>query len=199
MRVQVEIVGLAPIICHNGEAGLDVYSPVSIEINEIAKKRGTNRTIADVKRMRELEAQRSLYLATPEGPATLPTSMIRAATEAAARKLKQGPQVREGLVVESVEFKYDRERYGTTPDELGKTTQFTCGVVVQRARVLRTRARFDDWSAIVVFDVDDEQVDTEQLERWLEIAGRRVGLGDWRPATSGSYGRFEVKSVSVLH
>ena len=33
---------------------------------------------------------------------------------------------------------------------------------------------------------------------WLALGGRRVGLGDWRPQTSGHYGRFDVKEVSEL-
>lgn len=41
-------------------------------------------------------------------------------------------------------------------------------------------------------EVDGELVDREQLTAWLDIAGRRIGLGDWRPQRSGHYGRFEV-------
>ena len=114
--------------------------------------------------------------------------------ETSARKLKQGPQVREGLVVESIDaFDYDRERLGTTVEELGKTAQFTVGVVVQRSRVLRTRALFDPWSLTFTLNCDDELIDKEQLATWLDIGGRRIGLGDWRPEKNGSYGRFEAK------
>lgn len=200
MQIRTEICGLSPIVHHNGEAGLDAFSPVSQEIAEIAAKRGGNKTVSDVKRLRELEAQRSLYLETPEGPATLPESMIRTAVESGARKLKQGPLVREGLVVVDAKFVYDRARYGTTPEELGQSTQFTCGVVVQRSRILRTRAKFDlPWSCIIEFDVDRQQIDTGKLQRWLEIAGQRIGIGDWRPEKSGSCGRFDVVSMSVLN
>ena len=34
-------------------------------------------------------------------------------------------------------------------------------------------------------------MDMPKLERWLAIAGKRVGLGDWRPQKSGEYGRFD--------
>ena len=119
--------------------------------------------------------------------------------EASARKLKQGPQVREGLLIEAVSFRYDVGRYGETLDQLGATTQFTVPVVVQRRRIARTRARFDPpWSLVVVADVDPELVDAEQLRAWLEAGGRRIGLGDWRPEKSGFYGRFTVDKVIKL-
>ena len=58
--------------------------------------------------------------------------------------MKQGPQVREGLVVHSTDsFEYDLDKYGSTPEELAIKAQFTIAVVVQRNRILRTRAMFD--------------------------------------------------------
>ena len=95
------------------------------------------------------------------------------------------------MVVESNEFHYDTARYGSTVEELGKSAQFTVPVVVQRARILRTRAKFDcPWSIVAVVDVDDELVDGAMLATWLDTAGRRIGIGDWRPEKSGQYGRF---------
>ena len=95
-------------------------------------------------------------------------------------------------------FEYDEDRYGTTLDEIIQSTQFRVGVVVQRQRFLRTRARFDlPWSCTFGADCDDELVDQRQLETCLEIAGRRIGLGDWRPEKSGDFGRFEIKELKA--
>ena len=190
MRYQVTLTGISPLITHNGAAGLDTRSPANVEKAEIARKKGSNRTVSDEERLKELECQASLWL-NPSGTPTIPEGAIRACIETGARKLKQGPQVREGLVVEKVEsFNYDRETLGETVEELGKRAQFTVGVVVQRSRLLRTRAKFDEWACTFTLDCDDELVDQEQLESWLDIAGRRIGLGDWRPEKSGTYGRF---------
>ena len=63
----------------------------------------------------------------------------------------------------------------------------------QRVRVLRTTARFERWNCAATLDCDDSLVDQDQLEAWLGIAGRRVGLGDWRPEKSGTFGRFEAE------
>ena len=38
--------------------------------------------------------------------------------------------------------------------------------------------------------------DKLHLEKWLDIGGQRIGLGDWRPGKSGGdYGRFELVSI----
>lgn len=194
MRYQVTIRGISPLITHNGAAGLDTRSAANVEKAEITRKRGSNRTAADDARLRELECQISLWL-DARGAPTIPEGAIRKCIESGAKKLKQGTQVREGLVVEGVQsFDYDREALGSTVEELGKRAQFTVGVVIQRNRVLRTRAKFDEWSCAFTLDCDDELVDREQLEVWLDIAGRRIGLGDWRPEKSGgAYGRFEAE------
>ena len=188
MDFTVRITGLSPLIVHNGAKGLDTKSAAKLEIAEITRKRGSNRTDTDDARLLELECQNSLYL-DESGAPTFPTAGFRTCIETAARKLKQGPMVREGLVVTGLTFDYDRS-LGKTVEELGQTLQFTVPVVVQRARLLRTRAKFDEWSMVVTIDTDEELVDRQQLQTWLDIGGTRIGLGDWRPEKSGSNGRF---------
>ena len=148
-------------------------------------------------RLRELETQTSLWLDF-QGAPTIPAGAVRAVLEESARKLKQGPAVREGLVVSEIEqFIYD-ESLGRAAEELGKSVQFTTAVVAQRSRILRTRALFEKWGLRFVLDCDDELVDMEMLENWLDIGGRRIGLGDWRPSRSGQYGRFQTVSVEAI-
>ena len=106
MQYRIKVSGLSPIIHHNGAAGLDTRSPVSREIAAIAAKRGGNRTEVDDDRLRELEAQRSLWL-DESGAPTIPATAIRATIEGGARKRKQGPLVRGGLMVLSTSFDYD--------------------------------------------------------------------------------------------
>ena len=198
MRYRIIIKGLSPLIQHNGAAGLDTRSPANIEKSHIAKKRGSNRTEADEDRLRQLECLTSLWL-DGDGAPTVPEAALRAVIETGARKLKQGPQVREGLIVEAVErFGYDKEALGETAEELALKAQFTVGVVVQRNRVLRTRAKFDEWQVTFRVEVDDELVDADQLASWLDIGGRRIGLGDWRPEKSGHYGRFETVAIEAI-
>ena len=198
MRLEFTVTGVSPILFHNGAAGLDTGSPLSREIAEIAAKKAGDRTVVDDLRLQELECRRSLYLGA-DGKPTLPEAALRAVIESSARKSRQGPLVREGLMIERVEFRYDIERYGETLEEVVKTAQFTAPVVVNSKRILRTRAKFDcPWSVVGVADGDEELVDKTKLTAWLALGGRRIGLGDWRPEKSGIFGRFDVEGVTEL-
>ena len=197
MRLEFTLAGVTAIIMHCGATGLDTRSALSREIAAITAKRGGNRTAVDDKRLWELECRRSLYLDAGGRP-TLPEAALRRMIENGARKTKQGSLVREGLMIESVTFRYDVDRYGETVEKLITTTQFVVPVVVTK-RVLRSRAKFDcPWSVVGVADVDPELVDIDKLTAWLATGGRRVGLGDWRPEKSGHYGRFNVDKVREL-
>lgn len=197
MDYEIRIEGVSPIIMRDGAKGLDTRSPAKVEMEEINRKRGSNRTVADGDRLAELECQISLWL--KGGAPTIPQGAIRAMIEESARKLKQGPQVREGLIVVESTFHYDTERYGTTIEELRKNCQYTVPVAVNRSRVLRTRAKFDlPWSCVFKIDTDPELVDAEQLTSWLDIGGRRIGLGDWRPSKSGHHGQFKTTAINQL-
>jgi hypothetical protein len=68
--------------------------------------------------------------------------------------------------------------------------------VVQRNGVMRARPRFEEWMLTFDFVYDDETLlpeNVEQLIPILEDAGKRVGIGDYRPSKSGWFGRFEVR------
>ncbi len=197
MRLEFTLAGVTAIIMHNGAAGLDTRSALSRQIAAITAKRGGNRTVVDDEELWKLECRRSLYL-DPGGRPTLPEAALRRMIENGARKTRQGPLVREGLMIESVTFRYDTDRYGEDVEKLIKTTQFVAPVVVTK-RVLRCRAMFEcPWSVVGVADVDPELVDKDQLTAWLATGGRRIGLGDWRPEKSGHYGRFDVEKVIEL-
>ena len=128
-------------------------------------------------------------------------STLRAALDAAGRARRmQGPDDREGLVVavHQVHLRREQVRDDRREDQ-DSWHQFTVPVVVQRARILRTRAKFDcPWSIEAVIDADDELVDTQKLTAWLDVAGRRIGLCDWRPQKSGTFGRFVPASVKAI-
>ena len=195
MRYRITIKGTEPLLQHNGAANLDTHSPVHQERDEIMRRLRSGRTVLDDQRLAELDCQLSLWLDEHDRP-TIPQAALRTMLETSAKKLKQGPRVREGLMVVAVEaFTYDEQRYGTTLPQLGKTTQFRTAVVINRNRMLRTRAKFDEWACTFVVECDDALVDQRHLQTWLNIGGRRIGLGDWRPERSGVYGRFETVRV----
>jgi len=46
------------------------------------------------------------------------------------------------------------------------------------------------------FDVvfDEMEIAPSIMKELFDIAGRIVGIGDWRPAKKGPYGKFQVTS-----
>ena len=196
MKFRVTIEGNSPVIMHDVIGNMDTDSDANREKAAIISKRGGH-TESDDARLRELETLTSLWF-NENGEFGIPERAIRSMLEASARTRKQGPQVRQGLRVVASEFEYDRDRYGATPEALSKSAQFTTPVRVQRNTINRTRAKIDlPWRCLFVVDVADDLVDAERLTNWLEIAGLRFGLGDWRPATSGSYGTFGLVGIEA--
>jgi hypothetical protein len=59
------------------------------------------------------------------------------------------------------------------------------------------RPRFDEWGFDVTISVDQRQVALGVVREIVDIAGQRVGLGDFRPKCKGTFGRFVVSRWEV--
>lgn len=62
---------------------------------------------------------------------------------------------------------------------------------------IRVRPIIHEWSVELKVILQTHVISLEQAINVLRLAGRGVGVGDWRPEKCGVYGRFEVKSVKV--
>jgi hypothetical protein len=71
--------------------------------------------------------------------------------------------------------------------------------VIQRNGVLRSRAKFPlPWSMTFELLYDEQLVsDPEIVRTILQDAGKRIGIGDYRPARWGWFGTFEVVEMEV--
>lgn len=61
-----------------------------------------------------------------------------------------------------------------------------------KGRIMRHRPRFDEWSLEFSIEVDESVIPADLTKQLLEEAGRRVGIGDFRPQRTGPFGRFTV-------
>ena len=188
------LTGISPLIHNSAIAGLAEASPIKDEIAAIVAVTGSKRTVTQNQDLKMLESLNSLWLDGQR--VAVPAAAVRACIEQGARKTKDGPNVREGMLVMRTEFQWDEGRYGVDGDEdavrlLANAAAFQVPVVVGRARIVRTRAKFEcPWSVVADIEGDDDLISVDMLQRWLRTAGQRIGLGDWRPAKSGIYGRF---------
>jgi hypothetical protein len=65
-------------------------------------------------------------------------------------------------------------------------------------RILAYRPMFDDWSLQFVAVLDTDVVGVKLLRMIVDDAGKKVGLGDFRPATKGPFGKFVVTQWKEL-
>jgi len=59
-------------------------------------------------------------------------------------------------------------------------------------RILCYRPIFDDWSLTFDMNLDTEVMTTKLLREIVDTAGKRIGLGDFRPDCKGPFGKFKV-------
>jgi hypothetical protein len=71
---------------------------------------------------------------------------------------------------------------------------FVKRAVIGRAKHVRVRPRFNQWSVSGIVQVIAPEITFDILTKLFDLAGR-VGLCDWRPGckTPGPYGMFEAK------
>lgn len=70
-------------------------------------------------------------------------------------------------------------------------------VVIQRARIMRHRAKLEKWSVELDLEIDETILPLENVSEMLSDAGRRSGIGDYRAQKGGPFGRFHVVKWDV--
>jgi hypothetical protein len=185
------------LLMHNGQLAnpRNIYAKALKEIT--AKKKKSDEDHEEVSRR---EFQGGLYHDDELGP-YLPGEAIQAMLVEGSRKSKQGREFVSVTVEEDrvpLEYKGPRDR-----DALWKDDKFvhSSPVKVGQARVMRTRPLFRNWKLRFSVSIeDDATVNPSDVERALTEAGRKVGLGDWRPGSprGGRMGRFIVEEFAQI-
>jgi hypothetical protein len=65
-------------------------------------------------------------------------------------------------------------------------------------RIMCHRPRVDTWSATFTLDVDSSMFSPALVRAVVDDAGKKIGLGDFRPARKGPFGRFVVSKWEVV-
>ena len=55
------------------------------------------------------------------------------------------------------------------------------------------RPRFDRWAFHTRIEIDDQQIGENTIRQLWDLAGKRIGLGDFRPSRKGIFGQFVVE------
>jgi hypothetical protein len=136
------------------------------------------------------DAEKACYR-TKKGELYLPGEWFYAALVKAAVKQKyEGKKTfkdifKAGMVIQ------EEEITNFTPQEYEIDSR---AVVIQRARVVKSRPRFENWKAtFTVQIIHDDLIDKQVLKECLDDAGFN-GVGDYRPR----FGRFMVTSFKEV-
>lgn len=179
-KFSVEITGITPLLQNKPEEyGFDV---------EWVQKKARNDY--------EKEAYQKLYV-NSEGIMYQPATHIERAIMEAGKKIRvkgQGRATYSKLFASMVCIQKLDIPHIKTDWEVFKTL-----VVIPstKGRVMRYRPMFKEW--VLRFDIEvEEEIDGSVLKEALEIAGRYVGIGDWRPEKKGKFGKFQITSFQEV-
>lgn len=182
----IDITGTSALLMHNARLA-DPLDPITKEKAKVSSKR--KKTEEDQELLSHLEWQGGLYWHDAVGP-YLPGDNVFKSLIEAARKSKDGKRVEQGLLITTDQnpLAYEGPR---TLDGLWEDKRFVhrCTVKQQMSRIVRTRPIFHSWRTQVEGRFDDSVLNAEDVESFAEIAGKYIGVGDWRP----KHGRFDVK------
>lgn len=187
MDLTLDIVGTEPLLMHNAQLS-NPLNPIARAMKKISAK-GARKTEDDYMELAHLEFVGALYLHPDLGPFIPSDNVFRALVDA-GRKRKLGVKVTSGVMVRSntnpLAYKGPRDVEGLWKDE---GFRYQASVKVGQQRVIRTRPIFPTgWATSCEVFLDTQILDFDELQQLVDIAGRLIGLGDWRP----KFGRFEA-------
>ena len=184
--VQVEIAGTSPLLINRFKEQDEVVDAVK---KSNKKDYGSSRDQAEATAYRD-EDTKKIWI-----PTIWVTGAIK--TVASDYKLpgtrKSVKSVSGGVIVPVEEKAYFCEDYSLEDIEVDSRP-----VVIQRARIMRHRAKLEKWSIKVELQIDEDILPLKDVHAILVDAGRRAGLGDYRPQKGGPFGRFQVTSWKEL-
>jgi hypothetical protein len=157
--------------------------------------RGRIRVVKDRDATLEEEAAKKLYVNTTGQPGDgIPALNLFSSMIIAGRKVKNGrTQVSTAststlpgfLAIQESFLLFDEDetwvadkRRGTNPNG----GEMVCIV----------RPRFDKWGFDVTFELEDSEASPTIVKEILRVSGNFIGLGDFRPAKRGPFGRFRI-------
>jgi hypothetical protein len=208
-EVSYQIKGLTALLTHSPIAAnpLSRYAQIMKELTSKKKK-----TDADYAEIARVDWEAGLYL-TPiidsegnkreDGVVCLPAHVIDSCLLNGAKKIKEGPKYKLGVMFLKDYFELDYEGQkivtnggrGTIPnpnlDKFYEQYKHQEMVKVNKAPVLRTRPIFYNWSTTIKFVFDTTVLNERTIDAIVQKAGNECGLCEQRPRL----GRFSVKKI----
>lgn len=175
--------GISPIILHSCQTA-NPLNPISREMKKYTSKK--KKTEEDLLKIADLEWEAGAYWLDDIG-LYIPAENVEATLINGAKANRKGADIQKYVDVTDLCIPLI---YGEnlTKEELIKDYRYrdTRVMTVQRAKIVRTRPRFDRWEITFNLSYNEEKIDVDTIIDAMEYAGNYVGLCDSRP----KYGRF---------
>lgn len=189
MNLTFRITGTAPLLMQ-AETLANPLSPVTKAHKAVAGKR--KKSEEDYEWLLESEWTASMYFDDAIGP-YIPALNIEGCIAEAGKIHRLGKTIKQAVQVLGDKHKLEYDG----PRKLDKIWQTGAhadvrGVNVGGKKVMRCRPIFRSWSTEFEVLVMEDVLDRSDLVRVVEEAGRRIGIGTYRPR----FGRFNVEVVS---
>lgn len=183
--VEITLTGVSPLLVNRFQEAAE--NPETVALKK--KNYGTPREQAEKTAYRDEGGQNRLWV---------PSTWISGAIKAIASDYKipgsrkSMKSVAGGTILPVDEKLYFNEKYYLKDIEVDSRP-----CVIQQARIMKHRARLEKWSLTFKLEVDEDIVPVESVHQVLTDAGRRSGIGDFRPQKGGPFGRFQITSWKV--
>lgn len=192
----IKIQGIAPLMFSSIESA-NILNPLAKEAREIMDKPANSRSDAENGRLLDLQWRLATYT-DADGDVCLPSDNLDRMLVDAAPKVKKmlAARIKAGVfTVAPAKLKHGGGKFDKLAvDPAYRLVKLMSVSKTNKAKVLRCRPLFAQWSAIARQSFDDELIDSSMLERIWNTAGVQVGLCDSRPRC----GRFTVESFTVV-
>lgn len=186
--VHLTLKGVSPLLLHNGRLAnpLDKFARQLKALNANRQKQDE-----DYEKIAKVEFLASWY-ADEKGSYVLPGHNLEAVMHEGSKRSKNGKQVLSGAFIDCDPV-IDFIGSNKTLDELwagGEHALMVSIRIKKSSRVMRTRPMLPTgWKCSFDVTYDPGVVSEEIIVRAFEVAGKEIGIGDWRP----KYGRFVVE------
>ncbi len=176
-KIKVEISSVTALLMNN---------PASMIEESIGIKKATHMKTR-TKKEAEKEADKLAYKKA-NGELYIPSEAVRGSLLGAAAYKKIGKYAARGIMAAGVQITPEQIGLGIKKYDLDIRT-----VVIQRNRVVKIRPRINNWKATFEFEYDETLIGNPAIiKEVLEDAGKRVGLLDFRPQKTGTFGKFKI-------
>lgn len=176
--------GTSPLIMHSCQC-VNPLHPISVELKKYTSKK--KKTEDDLKKISDLEWESGAYWKEGLG-LYIPAENVRATLVNGAKEIRKGTDIQKYVDILDLYIPFN---YGEnlTKQELIDSYEYrdTRPMTVNRAKVMRTRPRFDQWNITFKMRYDETKIDLDVIMMSLKNAGSYIGLCD---SNKYGYGRF---------